>query len=149
MADRPVIHVPLIVRRAGQQEGRTIAVTADQTSLAPTILELAGASRPESMRSPSLVPLLDQSQTAGGEGRAFCQYFERNSVFRPIQHGTVGVVDQQFQYIVTIDSQKGALRPLSEAQDFRVDRSAAYPVEAETLRNSLHERFPDLVRKTV
>ena len=146
---RPVIHVPLIVRRAGQQEGRTIAVTADQTSLAPTILELAGASRPASMRSPSLVPLLDQSQTAGDEGRAFCQYFERNSVFRPIQHGTVGVVDRQFQYVVTIDSQKGALRPLSEAQDFRIDRSAAYPADAEALRNSLHERFPDLVRQTV
>ena len=39
---RPVIHIPLIIRTPGQQDSRTVSVTADQTSLAPTILELAG-----------------------------------------------------------------------------------------------------------
>ena len=39
---RPVIHVPLIIRTPGQQDGRKVAFTADQTTLAPTILELAG-----------------------------------------------------------------------------------------------------------
>ena len=38
---RPVIHIPLVIRQPGQQTRRTVQIAADQTSLAPTILELA------------------------------------------------------------------------------------------------------------
>ena len=50
---RPVIHIPLIIRTPGQRDGRTVAVTADQTSLAPTILDLAGQPRRDWMRGQS------------------------------------------------------------------------------------------------
>ncbi len=143
---RPVIHIPLIIRTPGQQGTRKVAFTADQTSLAPTILELAGLPRPDWMRGQSLVEWLNRDGQGEGEGLAFCQYFERNSVFKPLHHGTVGVIDGQYQYIVYLDTQKGELRPLNEAQIWNLDRSAENPARAEALRQVLRSRFPDLVQ---
>jgi arylsulfatase A-like enzyme len=145
---RPVIHVPLIIKTPGQKEGKAVAVTADQTSLAPTILELAGVPRPASMQGPSLVPWLTEDSPSEEKGIAFCQYFERNSVYRPLRQGTVGVIDGEYQYVVYIDSQKGELRPLSEAEVWNLDRSAENPEKAAALRAALSARFPELVRKT-
>jgi arylsulfatase A-like enzyme len=147
---RPVIHVPLIIRTPGQQDHRTVAFTADQTSLAPTILELAGQPRPEWMRGQSLVGRLNGKTTGEGEGQAFCQYFEKNSVFRPLHHGTVGVIGgkSQYQYVWNIDTQKGALKPLKEAQIWNLDRSAENPALAEQLRATIASRFPELVQRT-
>ncbi len=75
---------------------------------------------------------------------------EKNSVFKPIHHGTVGVIDGKsgYQYVLDIDTQKGSLKPLSEAHIWNLDRSAENPERAKALRDALHERFPDLVQKT-
>src|SRR5271166_814313 len=145
---RPVIHIPLIIRRPGQQEGSRVAFTADQTALAPTILELAGQPRPNWMRGQSLVPWLDRNGQGEGEGLAFTQYLAKNSVFKPLRHGTVSVIDRDYQYVVYLDTQKGELRLLNEAQIWSLDRSAENPARAEALRTALHSRFPDLVQKT-
>jgi arylsulfatase A-like enzyme len=142
---RPVIHIPLIIRTPGQQDGRKVAFTADQTALAPTILELAGLPKPEWMRSQSLVGWLNRNGQGAGEGLAFCQYLEKNRVFNPVRHGTIGVIDGQYQYVIYLDTQKGALRPLNEAQIWNLDRSAEFPGEAAALRAALHSRFPELV----
>jgi arylsulfatase A-like enzyme len=143
---RPVIHVPLIIRTPGQQDSRRVAFTADQTALAPTILELAGQPKPEWMRGESLVKRLNQNQQTDNEGQAFSQYFERNSVFRPLHHGTVGVIDgrSQYQYVLDLDTQKGSLRPLKEAHIWNLDRSAENPALAQALRAAIYSRFPDL-----
>ena len=143
---RPVIHIPLIIHTPGQQDSRGISVTADQTSLAPTILELAGISKPNWMRGPSLVPWLDRDGQGEGEGLAFTQYFEKNSVFKPLRHGTIGVIDGQYQYVFYLDTHKGELRPLKEAQMWNLDNSAEEPARAEALRSLLHAQFPDLVQ---
>lgn len=142
---RPVIHVPLIIRTPGQQEGHTVAFTADQTALAPTILDLAGQPKPDWMPGPSLVPWLKGNGQGQDEGLAFAQYFEKNSVFTPLRHGTVGVTDGQYQYVFYLDSQKGVLRPLKEAQIWNLDRSTEFPAQAAALRAAPHSRFPDLV----
>ena len=143
---RPVIHIPLIIHRPGQQDSRWVSVIADQTSLAPTILELAGISKPNWMRGPSLVPWLDRDGQGEGEGLAFTQYFERNSVFKPLRHGTIGVIDGQYQYVYYLDTHKGELRPLKEAHMWNLDNSAEDPVRAEALHSVLHAQFPDLVQ---
>lgn len=145
---RPILHVPLIIRTPGQQESRTISVTADQTSLAPTILEIAGQPKPDSMSGPSLVPWLKSPDDAKDQGRAFCQYLETSSVFRPVRRGTVGVIEGKFQYILDISTQKGSLRPLAEAHIWNLDRSAEYPERASAFRAVLAARFPELVRKS-
>ena len=144
---RPVIHIPLIVRKPGQEVGRTVGFTADQTTLAPTILDLAGLAKPESMHALSLVPWLDGDEPRENRGLAFCQYLERNSIFRPLRNGSFGVIDGEYQYVVYLDSQKGELRPLAEAQFWNLDRSAEYPERALALRAALHARFPDLIRR--
>ena len=142
---RPVIHIPLIIRTPNQQQGRTVAFTADQTSLAPTILDLAGVAKPDSMRGQSLVGWLNRDGQGEGEGLAFCQYLQKNSVFRPLRTGTVGVIDGQYQYVVYLDTKKGELRPLKEAQIWNLDRNAENPAKVEALRAALHARFPELV----
>lgn len=145
---RPVIHVPLIIRAPGQQESQAIAVTADQTSLAPTILEIAGQLKPDWMSGQSLVRWLKSSDDGKDQGRAFCQYLETSSAFRPVRRGTVGVIEGNFQYLVDISTQKGSLRPLAEAHVWNLDRSLEYPHRATTLRAVLAARFPELVRKS-
>ena len=142
---RPVIHIPLIIRTPGQQGGRTVAFTADQTSLAPTILELAGLPKPNEMRGQSLVAWLNQDSKGEGKGLAFSQYLAKNSVFKPLRRGALGVIDGQYQYVFYLDTHKGELRPLHEAHIWNLDRSAEYPAQAAALRAALHARFPDLV----
>jgi len=143
---RPVIHIPLIIRLPGQRTKQSVGVPADETALAPTILELAGQSKPENMRGQSLAKWLKEGNPGEEEGLAFSQYLERNSVFRPLQHGMVGVVDGKYQYVVDLETQKGALRPLSEAHFWRLDKTSENPVRARELRSAIHERFPDLVK---
>jgi arylsulfatase A-like enzyme len=146
---RPVIHVPLIIRTPGQQDGRRVAFTADQTALAPTILELAGQQKPDWMRGQSLAGWLNRDGQGDGEGLAFCQYLERNSIFRPLRHGTVGVIDgrSKYQYVLDLDTRKGTLRPLKEAHIWNLDRTAENPALAEALRAAIYSRFPELPQK--
>jgi arylsulfatase A-like enzyme len=146
---RPVIHVPLIIRTPDQQKSRMIAFTADQTALAPTILELAGQPKPDWMRGQSLVRWLNTDGEGEGEGLAFSQFLEYNSVFKPVQQATVGVIDGQYQYVIFLSNQnqQGVLRHLEQAQFWNLDRSSENPARAELLRAAIYSRFPDLVQK--
>jgi hypothetical protein len=69
---------------------------------------------------------------------------ERNSVFKPLRHGTVGVIDGSYQYVLDIQTQKGTLRPLSEAQIWTLDRTKDNPERAKELRAAIFSRFPYL-----
>lgn len=99
-------------------------------------------------RDPKLMWRTRDGQGAG-EGLAFSQFLEKNSVFKPLHHGTVGVIDgkSQYQYVWNIDTQKGALKPLNEAQTWNLDRSAENPELAGQLRATIASRFPGLVQK--
>jgi hypothetical protein len=107
---------------------------------------LAGQVKPENMRGESLAKWLKEGSSGEGEGLAFSQYLERNSVFKPLQHGTVAVIDGKYQYVVDLETQKGALRPLSEAHFWNLDKTADNPARAQELRSAIHKRFPDLVK---
>jgi arylsulfatase A-like enzyme len=142
---RPVIHIPLMVRAPGQHERQTVDITADQTTLAPTILDLAGLSKPRSMRGRSLRPWLDGNGKDTEECLAFCQYFERNSVYKPVREGAVGVIDGDYQYVYLLAMRKPGLRPLAEAQNFDLDRSAEHPEIAQALQRKIRDRFPGMI----
>jgi arylsulfatase A-like enzyme len=144
---RPVLHVPLIIRRPDQQDGYRVAFTADQTALAPTILELAGLAKPEWMRGQSLVSWLNRNGQGDGEGMAFAQYLEKNSIFMPLRHGTVGVIDGSYQYELDLATNKGSLRPLKEAHVWNLDRSGEHPERVEALRAAIYARFPEIRQK--
>jgi arylsulfatase A-like enzyme len=144
---RPMIHVPLIVRTPGQQEGRRVAFAADQTALAPLILELAGVARPQWMRGESLAGWL-QRDGGQGQGLAFCEYLERNSVFMPVRYGTAGVIDGEYQYVMGFPARKGVLRALNAAQNPMDDHSAEQPARADSMRAAILARFPEFAQAT-
>ncbi len=141
---RPEIHIPLIIRTPGQQQGRSVFLAADQTSLAPTILELAGVPKPDSMRGPSLAKWLDANSAEESGGLAFCQHLQDNSTFKPLRHGTAGVIDGEYQYVVYLNEELGVLRPLDQAQFWNVDQSFQNPARAQALRAAIYARFPEL-----
>jgi arylsulfatase A-like enzyme len=140
---RPILHVPLIVHLPGQTQGRRITTAADQTALAPTILDIVKIARPEWMEGRSLCAQMCAEDTA--QGRAFTQCLDSNSVFKPIERGTVGVVDGQNQYVVDLETKTGALYDLNEAHEQKSDRSLAEPNIVADLRGDLARRFPDLL----
>jgi len=134
--------------RRGQQDSHSVAFTADQTALVPTILELAGQSEPDRMRGQSLLERLDREAQGEGEGMAFCQCSEKNSVFKGLRHGAVGVIDgkSQYQYVLDVVTRKGSLKPLNEAQIRNLDRSAENPGLAQQLCAIIASRFSELVQ---
>jgi arylsulfatase A-like enzyme len=140
----PQIHIPLIIRTPGQETGRRVHVTADQTSMAPTILEAAGVPRPEWMRGESLIPWLTQDGGGKGQGWAFTQWLANNSTFKPVTNGSAGVIHEGYQYMVNFESGKALLRPLSDAHGWDADYSAENPELAQALREAICLRFPDL-----
>jgi hypothetical protein len=133
----------------GQQGSRRLPNTFDQTALAPTILDIAGLPRPARMRGPSLIPWLTSGQGSGGDDLAFTQYLETDSIFKPLNAGTVGVIDGRHQYILDLASGKGRLRSLDEAHLWDCDHSAENPALAEKLRNTIYSRFPELPHRRV
>jgi arylsulfatase A-like enzyme len=141
---RPVIHIPLIIRTPGQSIGHTVAFTADQSALAPTILDLAGIPKPVWMPGQSLISWLGGEADSAGKGLAFTQFFEKNSVFKSVRHGTIGVIAGQYQYVLDLDTKKGTLRPLNQAQIWNLDRSAENPAKANELLAAIYGRFPEL-----
>jgi len=143
MQRRPILHIPLLIRLPGQTRGRVIADVLDQTALAPTILELAGLPRPVWMDGESHAARLS-TDTNASPSLAFTQYLEPNSVFAPIKHGTVGVIDGHYQYLLVLDRDSGALYPLAEADRQSVDRTASEPAVAAQLRARIAARFPSL-----
>jgi hypothetical protein len=61
--------------------------------------------------------------------------------------GAAGIIDgNQYQYVVDIDTWKGSLKPLNEAQIWKLDRSAENPELAQQLRAIVASRFPELVQ---
>lgn len=146
---RPVIHVPLIIRMPDQQGSQKVPFFVDQTALAPTILELAGQRKPAWMPGQSLVGWLSRDNQPAGQGLAFTQFLENNNTAKPLHHGTVGVIDgrSQYQYVLNLDTGKGSLRPLNEAQTWDADHSQENPTLAEQLRQTIYSRFPSLVQK--
>ena len=96
------------------------------------------------MRGPSLAAALNGNNATNAQGMAFTQFLEKNSVFKPLRHGTVGVIDGEYQYVLDLDTQKGWLRPLNQAQLWDTDRTRENPDRATALRQSIYARFPEL-----
>jgi arylsulfatase A-like enzyme len=141
---RSILHVPLVVHLPGMTEARQISTAADQTRLAPTILEIAGIERPGWMDGQSLCGLM-RGEAESEPARAFTQYFEANSAFEPIHTGTVGVIDGRHQYVFDLSAKAGSLYDLSESDVQQNELSGSEPDVAADLRNAIQRRFPDVL----
>ena len=100
--------------------------------------------RPSWMDGNSLLPLVRGDVGARSLNLAFTQYLAGNSVFAPLRHGTVGVIDGQHQYVLDISTGKGKLRRLAEAHLPSIDRSSEEPELALALRRIILKRFPTI-----
>ncbi len=146
---RPILHVPLLIHLPGQTRGEIITDVVDQTALAPTLLDVIGGSRPHWMDGKSLGPLLQGGATAQSRaGRessfAFAQFLEPNSVFGVANRGTVGVIDGQNQYVLTLDDGRGALYALEDSDRQDRNRASSEHELAARLRAQIAHRFPAL-----
>ncbi len=142
---RPVLHVPLVVHLPGQTERRDVSTVADQTRLAPTILEIAKIARPDWMDGESLCGLM-RGEASSGTSLAFTQYFETSSAFKPVEQGTVGVIDGRHQYVYNLASKTGSLYDLKESDEQKIDLALTEPKLAATLQDNIVRRFPNLFR---
>jgi len=140
---RPIIHVPLVVHVPGMTEAHQISTVADETRVAPTILEIAGMEQPPWMDGRSLCALM-RGESELEPARAFTQYFEGNNAFKPIHSGTVGVIEGEHQYVIDVGSGVGSLYDLDEANEQRNDLSVQKPDVAADLRAVIQRRFPDV-----
>jgi arylsulfatase A-like enzyme len=141
---RPEIHIPLIIRLPGQTRGARVRFAADQTALAPTILDIAGLPRAAWMQGLSLTPWLKGDAPAEDRGLAFTEYLETSSIFRTPDSGTAGVTDGVHQYLVNLATGKGTLRNLAQPAEWNVDRTMDNPDAARELRAAIAARFPGL-----
>jgi len=139
---RPQIHIPLIIHTPGQETGKVVQLTADQTSVAPTILELAGLPKPGWMRSESLLSSIRKDGDSAGQGIGLTQYLETNSEFKPIEHGNVGIISEGQQYTFDLDSRAGKLRRIEDAHLWDSNSLSSNPQLGRELHNKLRERFP-------
>ena len=128
-----IVNVPLLVHLPGQIEPRRPRVVADQTSLLPTILDLAGLPVPDWAEGPSLRPALEGSQNDGGV--AYTYYLERVRVGAPLHRGSAGVIEGHFQYVLDLSDGKGILRDLSASGSALFDPvQGSHPTLAAKLR---------------
>jgi arylsulfatase A-like enzyme len=144
---RPILHVPLIIHLPGQRRGAIDTRVADQTALAPTILQLAGGATPEWMEGRPLLSSEGGKPTEAAEqpSAAFAQFLEPNSVFAPVRRGTLGVIDGRSQYVLTLDSGAGALYDLADSDRQDHDRSHAEPEQVARLHGEIARKFPSLI----
>lgn len=140
---RANIHVPLIIHMPGETVGTRVSHVADATCLAPTLLDLAGLSVPKWMDGRSLRPNITQPEN-GVKGHAFTQYFERNSAFRSITNGTIGIIDGQHQYIVDVETGGKQLYALSDAHLHSENLAASQPYIAQALHERIRSQFPNI-----
>ncbi len=97
-----VIHIPLLIHLPGQKQGGRITYAAQQSDLLPTILDLLGRPAPPWTDGVSLKPLLE-GQTLP-ERYIMSMNLEPNSEFDSITKGTLAIMDDEYKYVLYLDS---------------------------------------------
>jgi arylsulfatase A-like enzyme len=96
-----LIHVP------GLNQGRHISELAQQADLLPTILDLIGVEVPNWTDGMSLKPALEEN--AHPVRFVFSMNLESARIFDPIAKGTMAVMDDEFKYVLRLDTQEETL----------------------------------------
>lgn len=102
-----LIHIPLLIHLPRQERSQSVSELAQQADLLPTILDLVGATAPDWTDGISLKPLLEGKTLPQRD--VFSMALESVSSFRPIDKGLFAVMDDDFKYVLNLDTQKRAL----------------------------------------
>jgi arylsulfatase A-like enzyme len=142
-----LIHVPLLIHVPGLGSGMHTSQLTQQADFLPTVLDLVGASPPSWTDGTSLKPVL--------EGKAiparyiFSMNLESDRVFGSVSRGTVAVIDDDFKYVIRLDSRQESLYrykidPLEEH-----NLLASEPAVAERLRNAVVAKLQQVNARSV
>lgn len=91
-----LIHIPLIIKEPGQEEGVRVKTVAEQIDLMPTILDLAGMPLDGPFEGRSLKPAL---RAQAMDGSVFSMNFEQNSRFKTLTNGSVAMIEGRWKYV--------------------------------------------------
>lgn len=129
--------VPLIVRAPGAPAGTKVSATVRNIDIAPTVLDLAGASQqlPADVQGESLVPLF----TSGGDHR---EVYTEGVMFGGTQR-TLMVEGQHLLY--DEDNDRHTLFDTFYDPEETVELSATKPALADSLRSALDALYRELV----
>ncbi|PKR58520.1 sulfatase-like hydrolase/transferase [Thalassospira lohafexi] len=147
---KALVNIPMIVRMPGQKTGRCLHAVADQTSIAPTVLEIAGLSVPEWMQGGAMYRSY-QGDAAASSEISFTQYLEQNSSFEPISTGTIGAVTSGMQYVRELATGEEKLYQFEDNASglgafdrVREDVKRDMPDMMRSIRQEVKEKFPEL-----
>jgi arylsulfatase A-like enzyme len=108
-----VTHIPLIIKEAGQEQGRVVHDLVDQIDISSTILDLANIPIPSWMEGRSLAPLIRGEKMLSRP--AFSMNFEENpSRGHQITKGSVAVWDGDYKLIHYIERKESLLFNLAK-----------------------------------
>jgi arylsulfatase A-like enzyme len=137
-----LIQVPLMIHMAGQQQGAHIPQLAQQADLLPTILDFLGAAPPSWTDGSSLKPALEGKPLPGR--LIFSMNLEPDRVFGPISKGTVAVMDDDFKYVLRLDSHQELLYRYKADQLEEHDLMASEPDVARLLHDVLMAKLQEV-----
>jgi arylsulfatase A-like enzyme len=102
-----LIQIPLLIHMPGQGQGVRLSLLAQQADLLPTILDLVGGAPPSWTDGESLKPALESK--ALPERYIFSMNLEPDRTFSPISKGTLAILDDEFKYVIRLDSHQELL----------------------------------------
>jgi arylsulfatase A-like enzyme len=105
--DQGVIHIPLLIHLPGQQKPARVTQVAQQADLLPTLIDLIGGEVPSWTDGTSLKPVLEGK--APSPRFIFSMNLEPDRIFDPISKGTLAVIDDEFKYVIRLDTRQELL----------------------------------------
>jgi arylsulfatase A-like enzyme len=92
-----LVHIPLLIHMPGQTEGKRIKSNADQTDIAPTLVDLLGLPIPSYFDGESLRKAMYSDYVS--EKPKYLMQLNEDNVKGPIDKGTIAVVKGNYKYI--------------------------------------------------
>lgn len=140
--DNDVIHIPLVIHLPGQKQGARISQPAQQADLLPTILDLLGGTAPSWTDGDSIKPALEGNSFPNRY--IFSMNLEPDRVFNTISKGTLAVMDNEFKYVIHLDSQQEFLYRYKADRSEEHNLIADEPAAAKRLHNELFARLKEV-----
>jgi len=137
-----LIHVPLLIHLPGQLQGVRISQPAQQVDLLPTILDLVGGAKANWSDGVSLKPALEGKQLP--DRLIFSMNLEPDRVFCSISNGTLAAIDNEFKYIIRLDSHEESLYRYKTDQLEQDDLVASEPSVAKRLHDASQAKLNEV-----
>jgi arylsulfatase A-like enzyme len=93
----PVIRVPLIISKPGQQKAQDVYAHTSCVDILPTLLYLAGIEKPDWCEG-EVLPTIGEEESATDRS-IFCVEAKTNPKFAPLKHHTVSLVRDRYKLV--------------------------------------------------